>query len=328
MLRTFDLPISWRDLLMRTGRAAIADNVMGLSAQLAFYFFLALFPALLVLIALASFFPLDLMQQMVTTLGTIAPQEVTEIVSAQVSQIAESEDTGLLTFGILVTLWSSSAAMVGVIDAMNQAYDIEEGRPWWKVRLTAIGLTVGLALFVLLAFTLVLLGPTLAGWLARHFGFGAVFTTTWQLVQWPLAVVLVAGAVGIVNYFGPDAEQDWEWITPGAALATVLWLVASLGFKLYVSNFTSYNESYGTIGGVIVLLLRFYVTGMALLVGAEMNATIEHASPHGKDVGEKVPGEKRRLGAAAARAHAARGAGRRPAPLSRPDPVAQPPAPR
>ena len=106
--------------------------------------------------------------------------------------------------------------------------------------------------------------------------------------------------MALVYYFAPDAEQDWIWITPGSVLATILWIVASLAFRFYVTNFASYNETYGAIGGVMVLLLWFYVSGIALLIGAELNAEIEHASPYGKDVGEKVPGEKKKIGPAAA----------------------------
>src|SRR5690606_35617212 len=106
----------------------------------------------------------------------------------------------------------------------------------------------------------------------------------------------------LVYYFAPDAEQDWEWITPGALVATLLWVAASFGFRIYVANFGSYNESYGTLGGIIVLMLWFYISGLAVLVGAEMNAEIEHASPYGKDAGEKVRGEKKKIGWAARRA--------------------------
>jgi hypothetical protein len=113
--------------------------------------------------------------------------------------------------------------------------------------------------------------------------------------------MLVATAVALVYYFAPDAEQDWIWITPGSVFATLLWVGVSLGFKFYVSNFSNYNETYGTIGGVMVLLLWFYVSGIALLVGAELNAEIEHASPYGKEVGEKVAGERKKIGPAAAR---------------------------
>ena len=114
--------------------------------------------------------------------------------------------------------------------------------------------------------------------------------------------VLVATAIGLVYYFAPDAEQEWVWLTPGSIFATLLWLVFSLGFKIYVANFGDYNETYGAIAGVIVLLLWFYASGLAILIGAEMNAEIEHASPYGKAPGEKVPGERRRIGVAAARA--------------------------
>jgi membrane protein len=162
---------------------------------------------------------------------------------------------------------------------------------------------VALTLFILVSFTLVLLGPTIATWLADRLGFGPVFAWSWKILQWPLVFALVTLGLGLVNYFAPDAEQDWVWVTPGAVLATVLWFVATLGFKFYVTNFGSYNESYGTVGGVIVLLLWFYLSGFAILVGAEMNAEIEHASPYGKEAGEKVPGQKKKLGAAAARAY-------------------------
>ena len=115
----------------------------------------------------------------------------------------------------------------------------------------------------------------------------------------PVVFALVATAIGLVYYFAPDAEQDFVWLTPGSVLATFLWLVFSLGFKIYVTNFSDYNETYGTIGGVIVLLLWFYTSGLAILIGAEMNAEIEHASPYGKDPGEKVAGEKKKIGMAA-----------------------------
>ena len=128
---------------------------------------------------------------------------------------------------------------------------------------------------------------------------GPAFVWTWNILQWPMVFVLVATAIALVYYFAPDAEQDWVWITPGSVLATLLWVVVSLGFKVYVSSFGSYTETYGVIGGVMVLMLWFYLSGIAILVGAELNAEIEHASPYGKDVGEKVPGEKKKIGARA-----------------------------
>jgi membrane protein len=167
---------------------------------------------------------------------------------------------------------------------------------------------------VLVAFGLVLVGPTLAERVADTAGLGGAFVWTWKILQWPLVFALVAVALAILNYFGPDADQDWSWVSPGAVLGTALWLIASLAFKYYVGNFANYNETYGSLGGVIVLMLWFYISGMAVLAGAEMNAEIEHASPHGKDPGEKVPGERKKIGTRAARAFDDRTKGRKTAP--------------
>jgi membrane protein len=301
MFSTFRIPISWTELLKRTAKETSADNVLGLAAQLAYYFLLALVPAMVFLVALTSFFPTQLIDQMLGSLARVAPRDVFAIVEEQVGALRGGSHGGVLTFGLLVALWSSSAAVVSVTDALNKAYDIEEGRPWWQVRLTAIGLTVGLALFILVAFTLVMLGPTLADTIASRVGLGEAFALTWKIVQWPVVFGLLVLALALLNYFAPDAEQDWTWITPGAVLAAILWVAASLGFKFYVANFADYNATYGSLGGVIVLMLWFYLTGVAILVGAEMNAEIEHASPHGKDPGEKVPGQRKKLGAAAKR---------------------------
>jgi membrane protein len=130
---------------------------------------------------------------------------------------------------------------------------------------------------------------------------GAAFTWTWTIVLWPLVFALVALAFCLVFFFGPDVEQDFVFLTPGSVLATVLWLLGSLAFRFYVMNFASYNETYGAVGGVMVLLLWLYLSGLVVIVGAEMNAEIEHASPHGKAAGEKVPGERKTIGARAAR---------------------------
>ena len=294
------LPLTWRELLTRTVKEFVADNGLGLAAQLAYYFFFSLFPAILVGIALASFFPLEhFLDRIVSTLGGVVPADVITIIQDQIRKISEGQNGGILTFGLLVALWSSSAAMVGSIDALNSAYDIEEGRPWWKVRLLAVGLTLALAAFVLIAFALVLLGPTVADYIARLSGLGPVFAWTWKILQWPVVLALVATGAGLLYYFGPDAEQQWVWVTPGSVLTAVLWFAASLGFKFYVVNFGAYTETYGAIGGVMVLLLWFYISGLVMLLGAELNAEIEHASPYGKDVGEKVPGQRRVIGALA-----------------------------
>ena len=190
-----------------------------------------------------------------------------------------------------------------IIGSLNRAYDIDEGRPWWKVRLTAIGLTLALAFFFLVSFTLIVVGPTLAERLASMSGLGTAFEWSWKILQWPLAFLLVSTAIGLVYYYAPDAEQEWVWITPGAVIATLLWVLVSLGFKFYAANFADYNATYGAVGGVIVVMLWFYLSSLAILAGAELNAEIEHASPYGKDPGQKVPGQRKKIGAAAARAY-------------------------
>jgi membrane protein len=324
MFRTFQIPLTWSELIKRTVKETSADDCLGLAAQLAFYFLLALAPAIVFVLALTSLFPSDLVQQIVAVIGRVAPGDVATIIQQQLQQISAGQDHGLLTFGIGMALWSSSSAMVAITDALNRAYDIEEGRPWWKVRLTALLLTLALAVFAIVAFALVLAGPLLG----QLLGIAGPFESVWRILQWPLALVLVVLAVAFINYFAPDAEQDWEWVTPGAVVATVLWLIASLGFKIYVTQFADYNATYGSLGGVIVLMLWFYISSLAILVGAEMNAEIEHASPHGKDVGEKVPGEKKKLGAAAARAFEKRQHDPKPQPRPVTPPVVRDPMPQ
>jgi membrane protein len=298
---SFTSGLGWRELVSRTIKETNDDDGLGLAAQLAYYFFLALFPALLFLLGLASFFHFaNLGDVLAGSVGRVAAPELVEVLRQQLEQISNSKSGGILSIGFLGALWSSSAALVSIVSALNRAYDIEESRPWWKVRLVAMGLTIGLAVFILSAVTLVLAGPTLAEMVGAWAGLGPAFVWTWKIVQWPLVFVLIAVALAVVYYFAPDADQEWTWVSPGAVLATTLWLVASLIFRFYVVNFGSYQQTYGALGGVIVLMLWLYLTGLAILVGAEMNAEAEHASPWGKDAGEKTPGARKKLGSLAA----------------------------
>jgi len=305
MLTAFAVPLGWKDILKRTAAEVQADNCLGLAAQLAYYFFLALFPALLFLVALASFFSYaSLMDTVTAALARVAPYEALKLIQDQVIKISQDKNGGLLTIGMIGTIWSTSSGVNAIIDTLNTAYDIQEGRPWWKVKAIALGLTVALAVFIVVSFALVLVGPTLAEKVAVWMHLGPVFEWTWKILQWPVIFALVALAIAMIYYVAPDAEQDWIYITPGSVLATTLWVLISLAFKFYVAHFGSYNATYGTIGGIIVLLTWFYVSSLAILVGAELNAEIEHASPYGKDPGEKQPGEKKKIGAAAERARA------------------------
>ena len=173
LLRLFRVRVGWREILRRTAVEMYEDDCLGLAAALAYYFFLALFPAMLALVALASFFPLQrLVPQLIDSAGPLLPPDVLAIVTEQIEKIGEGNHGGILTFGFLAALWSSSAAVTAIIDALNRAYDVEEGRPWWRTRITAIALTVIVALFVLVSFTLVLLGPALAERVAGAVGGG------------------------------------------------------------------------------------------------------------------------------------------------------------
>jgi membrane protein len=314
MLAYFETNLGWGELLKRTVKETQADNGLGLAAQLAYYFFLALFPTLLFLIALAGVFAnAGLVTRVVEMLGGTAPPDVINIVRDQLISLSQGDQSGIMTFGAVAALWSSSAAMVALIDSLNRAYDVEDARPWWKRRLTAILLTIGVASFILASFALVIAGPELAESIAARAGLGAAFAWTWKILQWPIVFALVATAFGLIYYFAPDVDQDFVYLTPGSVLATILWLVGSLAFRFYVVNFGSYNETYGTIGGIMVLLLWLYISGLCVIIGAEMNAEIEHASEHGKAPGEKTPGQRKAIGARAAREFRQRQA--RPAPV-------------
>jgi membrane protein len=296
LTRLFTARLPWRQLFRRTALEISHDNCLGLAAQLAYYFFLALFPALLFLVALASFFPVDrLVPRLIETAHPFLPGDVVTIISDQLVKIAEGNNAGLLTFGFVAALWSSSAALTAIIDALNRAYDVEEGRPWWRVRLTAIGLTLMLALFVLVSFALIAIGPDTVRRLPLPGEAAEAIATGWALLRWPVAFALIAVAIGLTYYFAPDVEQEWVWLTPGSLAATVAWILASLAFKIYLVNFGTYTETYGAIGGVMILLLWLYISGLAILAGAELNAEIEHAAPEGKDPGEKVPGQLPRV---------------------------------
>ncbi len=269
-------PLLWRKVLAGTFRETLKDDAQGLAAQLSFHFFLSLFAMLLALVAFASLFPLGNLADPVTRLlAPIAPAPVLTLITEQMVAISQRPGTGVLTVGLLTALWSASAAMGAVVNALNRARGVDETRPWWKVRILSLLLTTGLALFVLISIALVLAGPQAADLLTRWFGLGSVFAWVWKIVQWPIAFGLVATGIGLIYHFAPNTKERWRWLTPGSLAATSLWLLGSLGFRLYVVSFSSLEATYGTLGGVIVVLLWFYVSGLALVIGVELDAEIE-----------------------------------------------------
>ena len=289
------LPSPWklggvgvRELARRVIHEIQDDDCFGRAAQLAYYFLFALFPFFLFLTTLLGYLPIpNLLERMMEVLAQVLPGDALRMVQENLRQLVTGERGGLLSFGILAALWTSSSALTAIIDSLNRAYDVEEGRPFWKVRLIAILLTVGLSAFIVIALVLLTFGPELGRWVADLVGLGQAFALTWTILRWPVIVGLLIVAMAILHYFGPDVEQEWKWITPGSAVAVIGWILTSLGFAFYVNNFGSYNATYGTIGAVIVLLTWMYLSGLFILIGGEINAEIEHASQEGKDPGEK-----------------------------------------
>lgn len=269
--------LRWGDILRRTGRAVYEDDCLGWAAELAYFWFLALFPALLFVVALASSFPMQhLVEVVMRNLAQVVPSEMLVLVRGQLDQIAHGPPRGLLALSLLGALWSSSSAMTAIIDTLNQAYHVREGRSWWRVRLLATILTVVMSAFALVAIALVMFGPGLAGYLENGLGVPPRFAWLWAIAEWPLVFALMVTALGWVYHFAPDLPRRRPWVTPGSVIATVLWVLASLGFKWYAGHFGEYQKTYGAIGGVIVALLWLYVSGLAILIGAELNAAIEH----------------------------------------------------
>lgn len=301
MFAYFRAPVRWTELARRTVVDTFADGCPGLAAQLAFYFLLALFPALLFVIALLFLLPIQpALDPVLARLDAVLPPDALLLVRHQLDELMQGASGGLLTFGVAGALWSSSSAMTAIITALNRAYDIDESRPWWHQRALAVALTVGVAAFAVTAFVLVVGGSDLAAWVARQWGFGDSFEEVWRFVQWPVVLMLVVFAVDLVYYFAPNADTRWVWLTPGSLLATGLWLIASAGFKVYVQNFSDFAAVYGAIGGVIILMLWFYLSGFALLVGAELNAEIDRALDS-RTGPLRSPDGRRRIGAAAPR---------------------------
>src|SRR5215831_11459889 len=277
------------ELATRVVKEVQEDDCLGGAAQLAYYLLFAVFPFVLFLTALLGYLPIpNLMERLLAALATLLPGEVVTLLQDHVRQLVMEQKGGVLSFGILAALWASSSAVVAIIEALNRAYDVQEGRPWWKVRGVALLLTIGLSLFIVIAMVLLIFGPQLGDWLASLVGLGKVFELFWNILRWPVSAGVLAVAMAVVYYYAPDVEQQWQWMTPGAVFVVLATIVASLGFSVYVSHFGAYNKTYGSIGAVIVFLTWLYLTGLCLLVGGEINTEIEHAAPGGKAPGRKT----------------------------------------
>lgn len=268
-----------KTFVLRLWKESQRDDIFGRAAQLAYYFLLALFPALLFLTALIGLFPLkETLPELMQYLQTVLPADALSLLERYLENVVQGSGGDILSLGLLGALWASSSGVTAIMEALNVVYGAQETRPYWKVRLIASLLTIGLAGFIILSITLILYGARIGAWIANIVGLGWLFLLSWNILQWPVAILLMLFALAVIYYICPNIEHDWRWVTPGSVCAVSLWLALSLGFKAYVENFGNYNAAYGSIAGVIVLMLWLYLTGMVMLLGGEINAQIEQAA--------------------------------------------------
>lgn len=252
------------------------DEVFGRAAQLSYYFLLALFPLLLVLInvlGLVARQGTDFRSKLIAYLAAVMPPAAVTLVHTTLDEISVSSGSGKLSLGLLAALWAASNGMGAVSQTLNRAYNVRETRPWWLVRIVAVGLTVALAVLIIAALAIVLYGGSIGDTLAARYGLGELFKTFWSILQWPIALVFVLATFNLIYNLAPDLPRHrWRWFSRGAVVAVVLWLAISFLFRLYLNFFDSYSVTYGSLGALIVLMLWFYLTGVVILIGGEINS--------------------------------------------------------
>ena len=290
--------LSLRELTIRTYYAVDKNEIQTRAAGVAFYAMLALVPFIgLILFCSVQLLP-DLtgkarvgqdiggktVSQFETLLGQILPTEATGEITEQISRLQEQPPVGFLSFGLLVTLWLASSMFVAIIDATNRIYGVRDRRGWVKLRLIAIAMTViqaGILIGALLS---------VVAWssLLDHLQLGASAAVFATAAQFAAVYLMVLASFALTFYVAPDADQKWEWITPGSFVGAALFVVATVGFRVYVQNFANYNKTYGLLGGVMVLLFWFWISALVLLGAAQVNKLIEEASPLGKNTGQRT----------------------------------------
>jgi membrane protein len=289
----------WKDILWRAWAQISAQSLFLIAGGVTYAVLLALFPGLAALVSLYGLaFDASQIEKQVAALSTILPEQSQEILRQELHSLVESS-SGALGFtaivGLLLALWSASRGMSGLITAINIAYEEKERRGFFKFNLIALGLTLGLMVGGVLAIALIAVLPAAVQFLA----IGSMTKWLLLLVQWPMLIVVVMLGLAVLYRFGPDrAKPQWRWVSPGAITATVLWIVASIGFTVYVANFNNYNKTYGSLGGVVILLTWLYLSAFMVLLGAVINAQSERQTRH--DSTEGAPREMGQRGAHAA----------------------------
>lgn len=253
-------------------RRLVEDEVFGLSAQLAYYFLLSLFPFLIFAFALLSYLGitsdkvLDMVQQ-------YAPADGFESIKKTLQNVLDKQNGGLLSFGIIATIWSASNAINAIFRALNKAYNVAENRNFFIARGMAILLTFAMVVVIIVALTLPVFGNLIGGFIFSHLGVSASgFEPLWDVLRWLISFLIIVTVLSCLYYFAPNKKLYVRDVVFGAVIAAVLWQVVSLGFSYYVGNFANYSAAYGSLGGIIVLMIWFYLTGLIIIVGGVINA--------------------------------------------------------
>ena len=287
------------DFFKLTFKEVSEDHVSAFAGNLTYKTLFAIFPFFTFLLSLLGLFnATSLVNDMIDYLSGVMPGSATQFIKTQLLSITQSQAESAFTLGailsIALALWGVSGAFRSIMEAMNVMYEVEEDRPFWKVYGLSIFMSLAVIILMLSAFGIVIFGGSVGGGLAGVIGLGNVFETAWSIAQWPIVACIVLFTFALIYFFAPAAKQKFTWISPGAVLAFVFWLLFSLLFSFYVGNFGSYSASYGSLAGVIILMLYTYYSALIMLIGAEMNQVIEWHIPGGKDEGEKTPGEDRK----------------------------------
>jgi membrane protein len=279
--------IPWKDFLLDLKREWEKDKIDTIAGGLSFFGVLALFPFLLFVVSLTSLLvdPATV-SGLINELYRIAPPAVADILGERLRALTQGQSPAILTLSALGAIWAASGGITALMEALNTAYGVEDSRPFWKRRVLAIVLTLSGAVFVVLASVIAVATPVLAD------AIGGPIGTAILWARLPVSAFIVMAVLAVLYYVLPDVEQEFKFITPGSIVAVVIWIVASLGFSFYAQRFGSYEVVYGALGGVIVLLLWMWISSMAVLLGAEINAVIEHRSPDGKRTGAKSMADK------------------------------------
>ena len=269
-------------LLKQTGKEISEDNVLGLGAQLAYYFFFSLFPLMLFLTPLVGLIgdKRKNFELIMSQLAGVVPQSAYDLIHGVVSDVVfEPSAPGLMSVGALLALWAGSNIFNAMIDALNRAFDVTEKRPFWKKRLIAIAAVIASGVIVLTATIVMLFGAQIVDWVGGQLGLAETTRIVWMVLQYVFAFVLLVGLSFGIYWFLPNVRhQDWRHVLVGALLATVLWIIVTLAFRFYVQNFGNYNKTYGTIGGVIVMLTWMYLTMVVLLSAGEVASELHQGT--------------------------------------------------